>query len=175
MISFSVTHSSTLPNIGEIINKHWHILKMNNTFGNVCKETPVITFSKNALLDKSLVQTQSGTIKKLDTLNQRHSIKLYLSKIEDELLKISEDWKNYLNLSKDNRSALQDLMKEKSIIIKPTDTGSATVIWNREDYVKESNEQLSIENVYGKYNEFPAVQLNKQIRSTFQVCYLRKK
>ena len=40
-------------------------------------------------------------------------LELYLSDIEDELLKINEDGKNYANISKEERSALQDLMKDK--------------------------------------------------------------
>ena len=42
-------------------------------------------------------------------------LELYLREIEDELLKINEDGKNYPNLSKEERSALQDLMKDKNI------------------------------------------------------------
>ena len=44
VIPFSVTYSPHLPNIREIINKHWHILNINNTFGNVFKATPIIAF-----------------------------------------------------------------------------------------------------------------------------------
>ena len=43
----SVTYSPTLLNITETINMHWHILNINNTFGNVFKTTPVIVFRKN--------------------------------------------------------------------------------------------------------------------------------
>ena len=50
VIPFAVTYSPTLPNIREIINKHWHILNINNAFRNVFKATPVIAFRKNTLL-----------------------------------------------------------------------------------------------------------------------------
>ena len=50
VIPFSVTYSPTLPNIREIINKHWHILNINNTFRNVFKATPAIAFRKNTSL-----------------------------------------------------------------------------------------------------------------------------
>ena len=50
VIPFLVTYSPTLPNIREIINKHWHILNINNTFGNVFKPTSVIAFRKNTSL-----------------------------------------------------------------------------------------------------------------------------
>ena len=39
-----------LPNIRQIINKRWHILNINNTFGNVFKATPVMAFPKNTSL-----------------------------------------------------------------------------------------------------------------------------
>ena len=50
IIPFLVTFSPTLRNMGEIINKHSHILKINNTFGNVFKATLVIIFGKNTWL-----------------------------------------------------------------------------------------------------------------------------
>ena len=50
VIPFSVTYSQTLPNIREIIKKHWHILNINNTFGNVFKATLVIASRKNKWL-----------------------------------------------------------------------------------------------------------------------------
>ena len=50
VIPFSATYSPTLPNIREIINKHWHILNINNTFGDVSRGTPVTTFRKNTSL-----------------------------------------------------------------------------------------------------------------------------
>ena len=50
VIPFPVTYSPTLPNIREIINKRWHILNINNTFGNVFKATLVLDFRKNPSL-----------------------------------------------------------------------------------------------------------------------------
>ena len=55
---FLVTYSPTLPNIREIINKHWHILNINNTFGNVFKAIPVIAFLKNASL-RQIIDTNT--------------------------------------------------------------------------------------------------------------------
>ena len=46
LIPFSVTYSPTLSNIGAIFDKHWHVLNIKNTFGNVFKATPVIAFHK---------------------------------------------------------------------------------------------------------------------------------
>ena len=40
VIPFSVKYSSALPNIREIINKHWHLLNINNTFQNISTQHP---------------------------------------------------------------------------------------------------------------------------------------
>ena len=50
ILLFSVAYSPTLPNIREIMNKHWYILNINNAFGNVFKTKSVIAFRKNTLL-----------------------------------------------------------------------------------------------------------------------------
>ena len=42
----------------EIINKHWHILNINNAFGNVFKSTPGIAFRKNKSL-KQIIGTNT--------------------------------------------------------------------------------------------------------------------
>ena len=62
--------------------------------------------------------------------------------------------KNYPNLSKEECRALQYLMKDKNIILKSTDKGSAIVIWDRDDYLKECKQQLSDKKVYKKCNDF---------------------
>ena len=50
VIPLSVRYYPTFSNIGEIVNKHWHILNINNTFGNVFKAIPVIALRKNTSL-----------------------------------------------------------------------------------------------------------------------------
>ena len=45
IIAFLVAYSPALTDIRDIINKHRHILIINNTFGNVFKTTPVKAFT----------------------------------------------------------------------------------------------------------------------------------
>ena len=52
-------------------------------------------------------------------------LKMYLSELEEEILKIDETGQNYPNLTKAEREALQDLMYEKNIVIKPADKGKS--------------------------------------------------
>ena len=56
---------------------------------------------------------------------------MYLSELEEEILKIDEAGQNYPNLTNAEREALQDLVYDKNIVIKPADKGSAIVIWDK--------------------------------------------
>ena len=50
-IPFSVTYNSMLPNIKEIINKHWPMLNIDSSFKEICNSSQlVIAFSKNTSL-----------------------------------------------------------------------------------------------------------------------------
>ena len=46
------------------------------------------------------------------------------------------------NLSKKQRQALYSLKEDKEITILPADKGQATVILNKEDYIKKCNDHL---------------------------------
>ena len=70
VIPFSATYSPTLPNIRENVNKHWHILNINNTFGNV----PVIALCKYTSLRQII-----------GTITIRHNQKLL--KVEQNVTK----------------------------------------------------------------------------------------
>ena len=75
------------------------------------------------------------------------AIEMYLSRLEEEILSLDEKI-SYSNLTKGERNALYLLRDDPSIIIKETDKGSAVVVWDREDYLKEANSQLSDKDVY---------------------------
>jgi hypothetical protein len=57
------------------------------------------------------------------------------------------------NLTKDERSALLCLQKNQSIVIKPADKGSATVILDKDAYLKEADRQLNNTNYYRKLDK----------------------
>ena len=94
--------------------------------------------------------------------------------IEEEILKINEEGKNYPNLSKEEREALKKLIENKNIIIKPADKGSAIVIWDNDDYLNECNKQLRNTNVYEKCDQFQPEEPNKKIKSVLSRMLSRK-
>ena len=55
-------------------------------------------------------------------------LEMYLTEIEEQLMKINEHGMNYSNLSKEERDTLHNLSHDDSIIIKPAYKGSQIVI-----------------------------------------------
>ena len=46
------------------------------------------------------------------------------------------------NLTREERTALYNLKNNKNIVIKSADKGSAVVVWDRDDYIKEAEKQF---------------------------------
>ena len=74
---------------------------------------------------------------------------MYLSRLEEEILGLDTKL-SYPNITKLEREALETLRNDNSIIIKEADKGSAIVVWDREDYCKEAEGQISDPEVYEK-------------------------
>ena len=85
---------------------------------------------------------------KFNPRNKDAAIELYLSSLEEKLMKVEVPKDKFNNLTKSERKALYDLKNDKSIVIKSADKGSAVVVWDREDYIKEAEKQLGDEQVY---------------------------
>ena len=75
-------------------------------------------------------------------------VKLFLSKMEHELLSFLTGKPQSYNLTKEEWQALKNLKEDRSIIIKPADEGSCVVVWDREDYLAEGYKQLNDESIY---------------------------
>ena len=74
--------------------------------------------------------------------------KFFLSQIDSDLFKATERSLGYSNLSREEWDAIRSLADDRNIVIKRADKGSCVVIWDRNDYVKEAEIQLSNQNVY---------------------------
>ena len=88
--------------------------------------------AKNSFLVEVTFKKKSKFNPKGDT-----AIKMHLSHLE-EILSLDEKI-SYSNLTKGERNALYLLHDDASIIIKEADNGSAVVVWDREDYLREAN------------------------------------
>ena len=65
---------------------------------------------------------------------------------------------------------MRHLQRDRNVIIKPADKGSALVIWDRRDYLKEAEKQLSDRSTYleTKVNEKGLVNLVEQSNKMFE-------
>ena len=94
-------------------------------------------------------------------------LELYLPEIEDEIIQIDELGQNYPNLtkifSKKEHEAVKKLMNGHNIIIKPADKRNGIVTWDKQDYLKKCENQLTDMNVYEKVQGDPATATSKKI------------
>ena len=68
-----------------------------------------------------------------------------MSSVEQELFKDTEIPLKYSILSSEEWGAIRSLADNGIIVIKQADKGSAVVVWDRDDYVKEAQNNCSME------------------------------
>ena len=102
---------------------------------------------------------------KFDPPKDDVAIEIYLSRLEEEILGISEIGNNYSNLTELEQEALRNLRNDDTIIIKQADKGSGVVVWDKEDYLKEAENHLSNTEAYSECTSDPTNHLLETIRS----------
>ena len=80
--------------------------------------------------------------------NKNATIGIYLSSLEEKLMNIEILQNKYNNLTREERGALYNLKNDKNIVVKSADKGSTVVFWDRDDYIKEGEEQLEDKDIY---------------------------
>ena len=76
------------------------------------------------------------------------ALELFLSQTEKDILSILPGKATNYNLPKKEYLTMRSLQNDRSVVIKPADKGSAVVVWDRNDYLKEAERQLSDEKTY---------------------------
>ena len=87
--------------------------------------------------------------------NKDAAIEVYMSSLEEKLMKIEIPKDKYKNLTIKERQGLHDLKNDKSIVIKSADKGSTVVVQDREDYIKEAEIQLGDSDAYEEVLDDP--------------------
>ena len=82
---------------------------------------------------------------KFNPRNKNATIELYLSSLEEKLMKVEVLKDKFKNLTNNEPKALYDLKNDKSSVIKSADKSSAVEVWDWEDYTKETEKQLGDE------------------------------
>ena len=80
--------------------------------------------------------------------NKDAAIEIYFSSLEEKLMNIEIPQNKYNNLTKEERSALYNLKNDKNIVLKSADKGSAVVVWDTDDYIKEAEKQHGDKEIY---------------------------
>ena len=70
------------------------------------------------------------------------------------------------NLTRGERSAMRNLSRNKDIVIKPADKGSAVVILNTRDYIAEGDRQLNDDKFYQKLDQNKTREHNQLVHNT---------
>ena len=70
------------------------------------------------------------------------------SKVKEDIFSVLPGHHKKFNLSKKEYLTMRSLQNDGSVIIKPADKGSAVVVWDRQDYLKEAERQLSDSSIY---------------------------
>ena len=88
-----------------------------------------------------------------------------LRSIEEELFKVIKTPLNYSNLTEEEWQEIQSVADDRNIVIKKEDAGSYIVEWDRVDYLKKANKQLSDINAY-KEVEFKEKMLTELVETS---------
>ena len=77
-------------------------------------------------------------------------LELFLSQIEKDIFEnlVKDSTPINSNMTKEEWDALKGLADDRSIVIKKADKGSCVVVWCRDDYIKEAENQLKDSTVY---------------------------
>ena len=119
--------------------------------------------TSEAILENENKDIHRGMFKPKSKFNPRNKdapIELYLSSLEEKLMTVEVPKDRFEILTESERKALYDLENDKIIVIKSADKGSAVVVWDREDYIKEAEKQLGDEQVYEEVSNDAAPLLN---------------
>ena len=76
------------------------------------------------------------------------ALELFLSQTEKDILSILPGKATNYNLPKEECLTMRSPQNDRGVVIKPVNKGSAVVVWDRNDYLKEAERQLSGEKTY---------------------------
>ena len=91
------------------------------------------------------------------------ALELFISKVKEDIFSVLPGHSKKFNLNREEHLTMRSLQNDGSVIIKPADKGSAVVVWNRQDYLKEAERQLSDSSIYKEVKEKDLVDLIDKI------------
>ena len=112
------------------------------------------------------------TYKLKSTCNPRKgspALELFLSKVKEDIFSVLPRHPKKFNLNREEYLTMCSLQNDRSVIIEPAVKGSAIVVWDRQNYLKEPERQLSDSSIYKevKVTEKDLVALVDKSNKTF--------
>ena len=105
----------------------------------VFRNAPTPNFSKKpSFTPKSSWKTPTG----------HPNLEVFLTELEKQTFKIVDSKLGYSNFTKEKWQAMRGMADDRCIAIIKADKGSIVVVWDRNDYILETEKQLSGANVY---------------------------
>lgn len=102
------------------------------------------------------------------------SINTFCRIVENDIMQLTEKRQvTSPNLSKEERTALTELMNDKSIVIKPADKGGGICIQDADKYREEILSQLSDTRFYKKLHHDPTITFQKKLSSYLQEANIK--
>ena len=116
-------------------------------------------------------------LKTKSTFNARNkdaTIEIYLRSLEEKSLKIEILKGKFNNLTKGERSTLYSLKNDKTVAIKGAGKGSAFVVWEKEDYIKETEVFVSFRIILWPWSHNSYKWVSTKVWSYYvKKCYLK--
>ena len=94
------------------------------------------------------------------------TLEIFQRSVKQEILKCRPKYNKHDNLTKEERRGLRTLRENPHITIKKADKGSAVVVMNNTDYLREGYRQLQDENFYQKVPNDMTNQISDKIADT---------
>ena len=94
------------------------------------------------------------------------TLEIFQRSVKQEILKCRPKYNKHDNLTKEERRGLRTLRENPHITIKKADKGSAVVVMNTTDYLREGYRQLQDENFYQKVPNDMTNQISDKIADT---------
>ena len=101
--------------------------------------------------ESQYIPSQVSTCKLKSTWNPPKgspALELFLNKVKEDIFSVLPGRPKKFNLNREEYLTMRSLQNDRSVIIKPADKGSAVVVWDRQDYLKEAERQLSDSSIY---------------------------
>ena len=92
------------------------------------------------------IPSEVSTFKLKSTWNSPKSspaLELFISKVKEDIFSILPGHPKKFQLNSEEYLIMRSVQNDRSVIIKPADKGSAVVVCDRQDYLKEAERQFS--------------------------------